>query len=393
MYWEPLLQDISYLLLYGGVMMLEVVAALYLLLRRGNAFAQEVTSPVRLRRRAAAFLLGDTISHMSWFVGLSHPIAGDPMVSYWVCCVIDVVFLLPTIMGTLLAMLQDRKRPVWPFAAALLPVVAVYVIGILLGNHDFLVPVTVYILLLVALFLVYLVLGVCRYGRWLRDNFADLEHKEIWYSILVLTFFMLFIFLYTFSQSRFTAYLLQVNDLLLTCLLLWRVETLQLLSSGVPQEDEAVLAEPEPVQVATQISLPANIGPLLEKHCEEGGLYLQHDITLEQLARAIGTNRYYLSQYFARQGLTYNAYINGLRIRHFIRLYHEAVASMRSFTAQQLAFESGFHSYSTFRTGCAVQCLESDRRGLRLRCHHRSALWVSASWSGRRQDGKNLLRI
>ena len=77
-------------------------------------------------------------------------------------------------------------------------------------------------------------------------------------------------------------------------------------------------------------------------------MYLQNDLTLAHLAQTIGTNRYYLSQHFAQQGITYNAYINGLRVRHFIRLYHEAVANHRIFTARQLAHESGFHSYSTF---------------------------------------------
>ncbi|MBQ7708764.1 MAG: helix-turn-helix domain-containing protein [Bacteroidales bacterium] len=65
-------------------------------------------------------------------------------------------------------------------------------------------------------------------------------------------------------------------------------------------------------------------------------------------AEGIGTNHYYLSQYFSQQGLSYNTYINGLRIRHFIRLYEKAVAENRTFTAQQLATESGYRSYSTF---------------------------------------------
>ena len=47
---QEILQDIVFVLLYGGVIMLSVVAALYLLLRRGNAIAPEVKSPVRLRR-------------------------------------------------------------------------------------------------------------------------------------------------------------------------------------------------------------------------------------------------------------------------------------------------------------------------------------------------------
>ena len=46
---QEILQDIDFILLYGGVTFLEVAAALYLLLRRSNAIAPEVTSPVRLR--------------------------------------------------------------------------------------------------------------------------------------------------------------------------------------------------------------------------------------------------------------------------------------------------------------------------------------------------------
>ena len=87
----------------------------------------------------------------------------------------------------------------------------------------------------------------------------------------------------------------------------------------------------------------------MKQHCEEPRLYLQHDLNLFQLAKTIGTNRLYLSQYFSTQGITYNAYINDLRINHFVSLYREAVAANRPFTAQQLASESGYRSYSTFR--------------------------------------------
>ena len=66
------------------------------------------------------------------------------------------------------------------------------------------------------------------------------------------------------------------------------------------------------------------------------------------MAKAIGTNRTYLSLYFMRKETTYNAYINDLRIRHFIGLYREAVAAQRPVVVQQLALMSGYRSYSTF---------------------------------------------
>ncbi len=87
---------------------------------------------------------------------------------------------------------------------------------------------------------------------------------------------------------------------------------------------------------------------LLAKHCVDTRLYLQHDLTLQQLAQAIGTNRSYLSQYFSRQGITYNTYINNLRINHFISHCQEVAAAGQPVVAQRLASESGYRSYSTF---------------------------------------------
>ena len=87
---------------------------------------------------------------------------------------------------------------------------------------------------------------------------------------------------------------------------------------------------------------------MLKKHCEDTQLYLQYDISISQLATLIGINRSYLSKHFAMQGITYNAYINGLRIQHFINLYHEAAATNQPVRAQQLAHQSGFRNYNTF---------------------------------------------
>ena len=79
-------------------------------------------------------------------------------------------------------------------------------------------------------------------------------------------------------------------------------------------------------------------------------LYLQTDLTLQQLSEAVGVNRYYLSQYFTSQGTSYYAYIHDLRVRYFIARYRELAAAHEPIVAQKLAQESGYHSYSTFST-------------------------------------------
>ena len=336
---QDILQDIVFVLLYGGVIGLSVAAALYLLLRRRNAIAQEVKSPVRLRRWAAAFLVATALSHVFWVFYAFHP----TLTVYVIVCDLDMLMLFPTIAGILLSMLQDKHRPVWPALVALIPAFVLSAFCLIRGDDALYLPLSIYAIALYASILLYMVFAVRGYGRWLRDNYADLENKEVWSSVIILALFLLFFVMYNATEgSRVLVYLLQIDCIIIVGLLLWRVETLPELTANVVPEAEREKLEQEQKQKASKMD------SLLKKHCENKQLYLQNDLTLAQLAGAIGTNRTYLSQHFAQQGITYNAYINGLRIRHFVRLYEKAVADGRDFTAQQLASESGFHSYSTF---------------------------------------------
>ena len=87
---------------------------------------------------------------------------------------------------------------------------------------------------------------------------------------------------------------------------------------------------------------------LLFLHCEQPQLYLKYDLKLSELAEKVGMSRETLGTWFTEHADTYNAYINRLRIDHFMRLYRESVSSDSSVTATELAKQSGFRSYSTF---------------------------------------------
>ena len=339
---QELLQDIVFVILYGCVMGLSIAAALYLLLRRSNAIAPGVTPPLRLRLWAAALMVENVVSHIFWLLYFSHPTVSG----YILVCTQDVLLLIPIVAGFLLSMLQDRHRPVWPVVVALVPSIVLSALSIIRNNEAFMEWMRIYVVVVFALFMVYMSFSVRRYGRWLRDNYADLENKEVWQSFLILVVLILLSILYLFTseQSKILIYLLEYACIVIMALLLWRVETLQALSESTTAEEPA-----EQETASAPQALPVvDIASLLKKNCENKHLYLQHDLSLSQLALATGTNHYYLSQYFTQQGLTYNAYINGLRIRHFIRLYQQAMAEKRAFTAQQLASESGYRSYSTF---------------------------------------------
>jgi AraC-like DNA-binding protein len=240
-------------------------------------------------------------------------------------------------------MLQDRRRPLWPVAVMVAPLVVGNAFSVA-TRSDVLLPVLfVYFLLMWLGLIIYMVRAIRQYGRWLRDNYADLEHKEVWQGFVVLVIFFLVYTIYSLDAGELIyEFATEVINIVLICYLLWRVETLSDLS--ISQS----LAVNEGT-VTTEEQAPSDdLGPYLQKYCIDTQLYLQHDLTITQLAQALGTNRFYLSKYFSRQGITYNAYINDLRIHHFISLYREAVADLRPFTAQQLAHDSGYRSYSTF---------------------------------------------
>ena len=340
MYEQEFQGDVLYMMLYAVVAVLNLVASCYLLFRRGNAIAPDITSPIRLRRWTGVFFTAMTLSHLWYMPSIYLTSSEDKMLCYDIGGMLDCMTTFPLAIVILITMLQDRRRPLWLAFVMVIPLVVILALN--LGTHsEVLLPMFhAYLLLLAIGITIYMIREVRRYGCWLRDNYADLEHKEVWQSFVVLAVMLLGFGIYSFEIGGLAnKYIVQVNNIILICYLLWRVESLSDLSISQQQSISAGLSAPSSCN---------NIGPLLQMHCIDTQLYLQHDLSLIQLAKAIGTNRTYLSQYFSNQNITYNAYINHLRINHFIRLYHKAVAAQRFFTAQQLALESGYHSYRTF---------------------------------------------
>lgn len=342
--------NITYMTLYGASAMLSLTACCYLLLRRANAFAPNVTSPVRLRRWAAALFASMTLSHVWYMPEFYFSSAEDILLCNLVGATLDFMTLVPIGIIVLLSMLQDRRRPLWPVCVAVAPLAVITMLCAATCSITLLPVLYAYYLLLGISLILYMVREVRQYSIWLRDNYADLEHKEVWQSFVVLTVILLFFGIYTLDPYyHVIKYTMQINNMILVCYLLWRVETLSDLgvTRSLPLTSEEA-ADRKTMEDDLSLTIADKIGPLLQRNCIDTQLYLQHDLTLFQLAKAIGTNRYYLSQYFSRQGTTYNAYINGLRIQHFLNLYRKAVADRHPFTAQQLATDCGFHNYRTF---------------------------------------------
>ena len=350
-------------MLYAGATVFAAVACIYLLFRRANAFSPDVTPPKRLRKWAVCFFAAMALGHL-WWIPSDFVLLDNPMLSIFIAVVLDCLVLLPTVVGLLLSLLQDKHRPVWPSVVASTPLLLIVTISVFQQNTTLLPLFRVYFLLLVIAFMIYMVRGVRQYGRWLRENYADLEHKEVWQSLLLLTLTLLaFAFYDSGIMSKTYNIIVQLNDVVLVGLVLWRVETLSSLTIEPSEEEPAddslqlpvtgaddPVGEKEPTQdqPSAQRRATVDVAQLLKQHCEDTQLYLQYDLTLSQLAAAIGTNRTYLGEHFSEEGITYNTYINRLRIQHFVSVYRESVSRGQRPTALSLAQQCGFKSYSTF---------------------------------------------
>ena len=362
--YEQILEDAIFVMLYAVVTVLAALGCVYLLFRRGNAFAADVTPPLRLRRWAAAFLAVIALGHVWYWPAMAF--SSSEAVERWTLIggLLDCLLTIPVALVVMLCMLQDKRRPLWPVWAAVAPLVILMAWSVVTRSYALMPWMQSYFLLASIGFMIYMVFEVRQYGRWLRDNYADLEHKEVWQSLLVLVVIMLLFVYYVTGYGSITyEYIIQVCGLLLIGHLLWRVETLQDLNLPISSENivvadatpiddsdamDTMIAAEETEEADASLSVRNNIGPLLRQHCEEPQLYLQYDLSLTQLATLIGVNRSYLSKHFALQGITYNTYINDLRIRHFVSLCQERAAAHQPVSVQQLSLDSGFRSYSTF---------------------------------------------
>ena len=223
------LQDVFFIMLYGMAGFFAMLACVYLLLRRGNAFAEDVRSSCVLRCWTAVFMAAIVASHVWWYVLGTCFLTDDRLVRNITTIMLDHVTLVPLTMAVLLAMLQDRRRPLWPWLLAQAPEVLAAALGIA-GRSEFWGYQVVHYwqLGVIAVFVVYYIIALRQYGRWLLDNYADLEHKEVWQSMVFIIVLLAVYMVYTSNAGELVReYLSQVITLVIIAFLLWRVETLQ----------------------------------------------------------------------------------------------------------------------------------------------------------------------
>jgi len=188
-----------------------------------------------------AKFINKNIKTMYELQGLHDPMFLTLYVAAACLALVAAVYLLFR-RGNAVAGSEVSPSPVWLWLLVQVPVVVFGVMG--LAGRDWLYGYTLphlWQLGTVVVFIIYYALALRHYGRWLRDNYADLEHKEVWQSLAFALGLFVVYEVYTSNGGELVReYLSQVITLIIVAFLVWRVETLQELRDewgGVKRRD------------------------------------------------------------------------------------------------------------------------------------------------------------
>lgn len=189
--------------------------------------------------------------------------------------------------------------------------------------------------------------GARRYLRYVRENYSNIDKIDIFWLKPVIIFTIV-------SQLSWLATSL-VNTVWLDVIYYISTILLWLIVLYYTWNFRPIIMKPEDRMPQQQVKDFPFAGSL-EKIVEEEKLYLNKNLTINDLAQAVKSNRTYVSNYLRSvMGMTFYDYINKLRIeRGSIPL----MSDHPKYKLEWIATESGFCSISTFRrafvkfTGC-----------------------------------------
>ena len=158
-------QDTLFIMLYAVVTATALLASCYLLFRRANAIAPNITPPIHLRRWTTAFFAFFALNHL-WYMPIFFLSSSEAiMMTDLIGGLLDCMTLFPVAVIVLLAMLQDHKRPLWPVAVMVTPIVVAGAFSVATRSYALLPMVYVYSLLTCMGLIIYMVRALERYSR------------------------------------------------------------------------------------------------------------------------------------------------------------------------------------------------------------------------------------
>lgn len=353
---------VIYLVINGVVTGILVMIGLYLLLSVRSAFISNVEPNASVRKSAGWNAMLWALSFGASFLGLVYK---DTIHEYH-AFVLDVqlsLLMLPGI-GVFMMHVLELNKTVKKVIVALMIIPAALIIGYIITHERWMFNGTMVYWMLAAIgFILWCIRLERLYTRRLKDLYSDMEHHDVKWAFRLLLYFLLYlvIFIVAHTINQLSYYYL----LFAACIALW-FYIVYLVDSHEQQEDfwlgaaeipalEEEDENPSDTDGLTDKSAADKkesaerdlswVGERLAIKCEETQLYLRHDLTIDRLAKEIGSNRTYISRYLVSKGMSYYSYINTLRVEHAKQL----MESNEKLNLSDITYACGYKNDTTFR--------------------------------------------
>ncbi len=204
-----------------------------------------------------------------------------------------------------------------------------------------------------------------RRQHFLTNHYSNTEHLNVhWVSVAaVICFFITFLYFVTSAIDTWLSDAINnIGTIILWSILISYAERHHVLyivssdkaaalSSNLQKAEEIYIKDDPPAtaRVVIDKDMAQNLGERFDHAMATDKLYLKPALTLDDICRAIGTNKSYLSCYLNNyKGATFYDYINELRIQEACRIIDEMKQRGQKPSMASVATACGFSSQAAF---------------------------------------------
>lgn len=342
------ISDIIFCSVRGAGIVYFLAIGLYLLLFRRSIFTENRQN-WRLRRHAGVAMLCWSASYL---VGLSIYVLcpSEPSLADNLCILFDFVLCGPSTM--LMIHTVTRFGHVKYATTVIHSVVGLtFVLLYLLIVND----------LIVYLALLYWFLAICHfaftfvvqtkaYTAYIESEYSNLSHLSARWLYHSVWFVVVNMIIYVLSRLLHNSDIMMLSFFVTTGALtfvVYNIERQVVISAedALSCQDNMISTPRNKDVLTVEESGTIDIEMLLRERCEEKSLFLQLDLTVDELASNVGVNRSILCKYFSSKGLNFHSYVNALRVQYSKKLLSENP----KMSIREVSKSSGFGSESSFR--------------------------------------------
>lgn len=289
------------------------------------------------------------------------------------CFMLNLSMHAPCLCWIMTALLQTRYRLKWMLPLIVIPELAIFTWFFVSpdGGNDTPPPVwgmIVWIVISTIALLIKYYIAHKHYIRQLKCLYTDLSDRDVNWTSYAFGILAMQILTYIIYQLYFSIYIeiLYVGFSIVTCTLLvvntckMRAVTLEPLIEDIHEEGVSEQGERHTILNAETQEFD-RIELLLKKRCEDTLLYLNPQLSRDELCRELGINKNKLAHYFASRESSFYNYINHLRILHATQLIEEHL-DRHDLPMTAISEQSGFANIVTFRKAFIAHhgCLPSE---------------------------------